>query len=670
MRALYCFCLLSPTVFADETAQADDTEIIVVSALSEASLWHSSPASVARHTTSAQTLLLDSSQLLQQLSGIQADNRANFAQDTRLSIRGFGSRSAFGIRGVLLLQDGIPLSTPDGQGQLSSVLLDSINYIEVLKGPMAALYGNASGGVISLFTAPVQHSSVSVQSAQSSLHNQQQIKLNWAGADSSLSSHLKQTETEGYRPHSAARKQQAQLQFSSLLQDSVKLQTRLDYARDPLLQDPLGLNPQDWRLDPQQTDSAAERFNTGKVSRHRQFGITLSPASAAQQWQLSGWTGDRQIRQLLAFTGSGALSAGGIVDLDRQYSGLQGQYRLIDTETLSLLSGASYQHSRDNRLGYVNEFGQQGALRRDQTDTSSNSDAYLRANWQPADNWTISTGWRYSALQLDIRDRYINADNPDDSGERHFNNHAAALGINYRFSPALSGFISAGTGFETPTLSEIAYANSDSGLNLALIASTNRQIESGLKWQRQQLQGSLSYFVINTDNEIVTDINSGGRTSYRNAARTERSGAELELNWRPNSIIEQQLSISWLSARYEISDVQRKTLPGVAKLQLNWQLHLSPWNENSRISLYSRYRSKVYTDDTNSISAPEATVFSVQASHVQQWQQLELRYMASLENITDKAYVGSVIVNQSNGRSFEPAPQRQLSCALTLTYNW
>lgn len=668
--ALCCVNFLSASAIADDAAPTDNTEIIVVSALSEASLWHTSPASVARSTTNSATLLLDSSQLLQHMTGIQADNRANFAQDTRISIRGFGSRSAFGIRGLLLLQDGIPLSTPDGQGQLSSVLLDSISYVEVLKGPMAALYGNASGGVISLFSAPVQQNSITLQNAHSSRHNQQQLKLQWAGADSNLSGHLKQTETQGYRPHSRARKQQAQLQISTLLQNNLKLVSRLDYANDPLLQDPLGLNPQDWRAEPQQTDAAAERFNTNKASRHRQLGVTLSQADTPEQWQLSGWRGDRQIRQLLAFTGSGALSAGGIVDLRREFHGLQGQYQLLHTDTLSLLSGVSYQHSRDTRLGFVNQFGQQGELRRDQTDTSANSDSYLRANWQPADNWTVSSGWRYSKLKLSIDDRYINADNPDDSGKRYFSNHATALGINYRFSPALSGFISAGSGFETPTLSEIAYITADSGINLALNASTNQQFEGGFKWQQQQLQASLSYFVINTDNEIVTDTNSGGRTTYRNAAQTQRNGAEFELSWQPNNLLEHQFSASWLSARYELVDAQRKTLPGVAKLQLNWHLHIRPWDENTRFSLYSRYRSKVFTDDSNSISAPPATVFSLQASHLQRWQQFEVRYMAAVDNLTDKAYVGSVIVNQSNGRSFEPAPQRQLSASLTLTYNW
>ena len=99
-----------------------------------------------------QQLRVNISESLGGVPGLVANNRYNYAQDLQISIRGFGARASFGVRGVKLYQDGIPFTMPDGQGQTGSFALDTAKRIEVLRGPFAALYGNASGGVIQLFT--------------------------------------------------------------------------------------------------------------------------------------------------------------------------------------------------------------------------------------------------------------------------------------------------------------------------------------------------------------------------------------------------------------------------------------------------------------------------------------------------------------------------------------
>lgn len=665
---LSLLALALPYLFS-RSVQAD-TEIIIVSATEQRESWLASPASVELSTAPEQGILIDSAQLFNTISGVQADSRANFAQDTRISIRGFGSRSAFGIRGLHIQQDGIPLSTPDGQGQLSSVLLDNIARVEVLKGPLAALYGNASGGVISLYSQDPAQSALAVSVAGSGQHRQYQLHADWFSGDSSLSTALKQFTTEGYRPHSAAKKQQAQLLYRTALAETAKLTARLDYARDPQLQDPLGLSLADWRLDPQQTNAAATLFDTEKHSRHRQLSVNLTDYRDTELWQLSSWLGDRSIGQRLAFTGSALSSAGGEVALQRTFSGISGSYRLAQGTFYQLRMGGSVVQSDDDRQGFVNDFGQRGAMRRDQTDSADNTDMFVRFNWQPAKRWQLQGGWRYSQLQLTVADRFINANNPDDSGSKRFYNQALALGLSYRIHDDVSGFVSAGRGFESPTLAEIAYRSDGSGVNLALDASTNRQWESGIKWLYSSTSGSVSLFNITTDNELLVDSSTGGRTSYRNAAKTKRYGTELQLNWQQNAYLRHQLNAHYLTAQFADAILDGKRLPGVASRQLHWQLQYRPWQTDTVLALHSQYRSKVYLDDANSNSAPPAVVFSVSARQREQWQQLTLDYWLALDNLTDKTHVGSVIVNQSNGRAIEPAPGRQFSAGISAGFSW
>ena len=649
---------------------ASTNEIIVVSGSSQRESWLFSPSALELSQPPEASILIDSAQLFNNIAGVQADSRANFAQDTRLSIRGFGSRSAFGIRGIQLLQDGIPLTTPDGQGQLSSVLLDNIAYVEVLKGPLAALYGNASGGVISLFSKTPQQNAASMQIAGSEQHRQYQLKTDWVSGDNALSFALKRFTTDGYRPHSAAEKQQAQLLYFTTLGDSIKLTSRFDYASDPKLQDPLGLSVEAWQQNPEQTTSAASRFDTVKTSLHKQLSVSLSDNSNQDAWQLSLWTGERAITQRLAFTGSAATSAGGVVVLNRDFNGINARYTVLDLNSFHWSVAASMVESRDERQGYVNDFGIRGDLRRDQTDKARNHDLSSRINWQIDERFKLQAGWRFSKLKLNIQDHYISDDNPDDSGKKNFYNDSAALGLSYRLSDGVNLYVSTAKGFETPTLAEVAYRRESSGVNLALQASDNRQWETGLKWQTDTLTGSAALFQVNSDNELMVDISEGGRTSYRNAARTQRTGFELQLNWQQTAWLKHAVGAHVINATFKRDELSGKHLPGVAGEQLSWRLEAQPWQHDTELNMTMSYRSKVFTDDSNTDSAPAALLIDLTAIHRQQWQQLSFSYWLAINNLTDKAYVGSVIVNQSNGRSFEPAPGREASAGISVTYQW
>jgi len=654
------------TILVDGSA----VEVLVISASQQQQAWLQTPASVSIKTLPEAGLLIDSGQLLQGVPGLQVDSRANFAQDTRLSLRGFGSRSAFGIRGLYLQQDGIPLSAPDGQGQLSSVLLDHIGQIEVLRGPLAVLYGNGAGGVISLSSREQVPAAVGTSVAFSEAHQQYQLRLSQQTATDSWQLAAKHFETDGFRPHSAARKQQLQLGWQRLLSDELTLKVRVDWADDPKLQDPLSLSVQQWRENPEQTASQATLFDTSKTTRQQQLSVALQNSGNAP-WQVAAWQGKRDVNQRLAFTGEAISSAGGDIALERDYQGINAQKKWQLSPTLSSLVGGAWVESDDWRRGFVNQFGQRGELRRDEVNLAENRDLYWRFSYQPLAALSFDGGLRYTELHYQIRDSFIQPGNPDDSGSKTYYQQSAAIGLNYQFAEHWSWFISTGKGFEAPTLAELAYKPAGSGLNLALEASENRQWESGLKYQATNSSVSLSLFSVRSNDELLVASSNNGRTSYRNAGNTKRDGLEFSMQQQLLANLQHEFSLTLLDARFQSAELQGNRLPGVAKTDAYWQLRYQP---ASNLPLYvewtSKYRSRIATDDTNSNFAPAAVTFDAAVYAQQRLNSWQLKYWLQLQNLTDRQNVGAVVVNQSNGRAFEPAPGRQLSVGLSMDYLW
>ncbi|MFN3709408.1 MAG: TonB-dependent receptor family protein [Alishewanella aestuarii] len=651
-------------------ALAQTPEVIVITANAQQQRWLDAAASIEVRALPRSGLLIDSGQLLQGIPGLQVDSRANFAQDTRLSIRGFGSRSAFGVRGIYLSQDGIPISAPDGQGQLSSVLLDNIAEIEVLRGPLAVLYGNGAGGVIALRTTTEATARAGTALAVSQQHQQYQLAGRQQFGQHQFSLAAKHFESDGFRPHSAARKQQLQGLWQTQLADSLSASLRLDFAYDPLLQDPLSLTPTQWRADPKQTVSQAQQFDTTKSTRQRQLSLALQQ-SGHSPWQLALWRGEREVTQRLAFTGAAITSAGGDIALDRQYQGVNGQYSWHLTDVLQSTIGGAWVSSDDERQGFVNNFGQRGDLRRDETNLAENRDLFWRLHWQATAQLSVDAGLRYTELSYQIRDRFIQGANPDDSGRKNYYQQAAAMGLNYRLNDAWSWFISTGLGFEAPTLAELAYKPEGSGLNLALLASENRQWESGVKYAAGRARFSVSAFSIRSSDELLVASSDNGRTSFRNAGATARQGLEFYWQQQLTPALSQQVALTYLDAQFDSAELAGKRIPGVARLDSHWQLSCQPWLTRPLfLEWTSRYRDQIAINDQNSDFAPASLSFDLSLLSTQQLGQWQVRSWLQLQNLTNRNNVGAVVVNQSNGRAFESAPGRQLSAGINLDYLW
>lgn len=617
----------------------------------------------------------DAAELLQGLSGIQADSRSNYAQDTRITLRGFGARAAFGVRGLDLQIDGIPLSMPDGQGQFSGAVLDGVTQISLFTGPVAALYGNGAGGVINLKTSAPQFNRISVDTSADEEGVMRHHLLGEFQSDE-LGARIQTSRlnADGNRPHASAEREQLGAQVYYHFDNGIQAQWRFDKEDAPLLQDPLGLTQAQWQEDPYQLNTSAEFFNTRKSIEHQQNAFSLRQEQGDQRWQFALWSGDRHIQQYLAQKGDAIANSGGVVDLNRNFNGGNGNYTWdfkFSNQPASFTLGGEWSSMNDRRKGFVNNSGIAGDLRRNELDEADNRDGYALLQWQATDKWQWLLGARQSQVKLSVADYFIiPGKNADDSGEKKFNRASETVATYYRIDEHFSVHAALGSGFETPTLTEMAYTNGDKGFNNTLDAATNHQQEIGVDYQYKHIKFGVTGFVIKTQDELVVDQSINGRTTYINATETQRKGIELTGHYELNNQIELRAALNYLRAIYTQGQFNDLQLPGVARQNHYAQINWSPFsNDSLKFGLSAVHRAQVATNDNNQIKAPAYTVVDISASGKIHWV-AQTDWWIKLANISDKNYVGSVIVNQTNGRAFEPASGRNLAAGVKFGYEF
>ncbi|MES2957017.1 MAG: TonB-dependent receptor [Pseudomonadota bacterium] len=621
-----------------------------------------------------QQLRVNLSEALQRVPGLVIQNRQNYAQDLQVSSRGFGARATFGVRGVRLLQDGIPITMPDGQGQTALFDLDGARRVEVLRGPFAALYGNASGGVIHVFSADGPKVPSVEASAFGGSFGAWRAGLKFGGESGAMnySGNVARFQTEGYREHSAAERDTANLKLRWKLGESTTLTLIGNALEQPDTQDPLGLTQAQFDADRRQAGANADAFNTRKSIRHRQGGLVLQQRlSADDTVELMGYGGQRAVVQTLAIpvAAQGITSSGGVVDLDRDFSGLHLEWRRrgsLDGRAYSFTLGLSGDRMAEERRGYVNNAGVQGALRRDETDTVRGADQYLIGNWQFSERLKLSGGVRHSEVRFDSRDRFIVGTNPDDSGAARYSSTSPVIGALLQLSPQANLFASIGRGFETPTFAELAYRpGGQPGLNFDLKAATSRNAELGVRTVfADRLQASATLFRANTRNEVVSATSSGGRNSFSNADRTQRKGLELSLDAAGGAHWDALLSYTLTAAEFERFvtaagiDLSGRRIPGVPRHSLFAELRWRDPATGLSSAVELRSASKVAVNDANSAFAGSYNAVNWRGGIERRTDNWEWSVFVRIDNLFDEKYVGSVIVNEANQRYFEPAPTR------------
>jgi iron complex outermembrane receptor protein len=615
------------------------------------------------------------SETLSRIPGVFGANRQNYAQDLQVSSRGFGARAQFGVRGVRLYQDGIPVTMPDGQGQTGSFNLLSASRIEILRGPFSALYGNASGGVISVFTEdPPDVPDLEFNGGGGS-YGTGTFGVKGGARGSLVGGVVAGSEfiTNGYRQHSWARRDvtNAKLVLDPSQDTRVTVIGNTQYQ--PETQDPLGLTRAQWQANPRSADAAAFTFDTRKTISQQQGGAAVDHRiNDALQLHVDAYGGVRRIRQYLALTGSGPTSSGGVTDLDRDYGGV-GARLVWRTQALGgplvVTVGADADRQHERRKGFVNNNGELGDLRRDEDDFVRSTDVYGEARWDFLPRWSATVGLRSSNVRYGSDDHYVTEQNPNDSGSRRFTDTSPVGGVVFHASDDLNVYASYGEGFETPTFIELAYRMGGSGLNFALEPARSRAYEAGVKYrldERQRLTAAI--FHVDTRNEIVVDQAVGGRTIYKNASATRRNGAEVSWDARLPYDLAAHVALTWLRAEFAQAYTTGSPpvivpagarLPAVpskqAYAELAWTPRVVPGVD---AALEAQYVDKLYVNDVNADAAPSYAVMNARIGYAWTWPRATWTTFVRVNNLFDRNYAGSVIVGDTNGRFFEPAPGR------------
>jgi iron complex outermembrane receptor protein len=626
-------------------------------------------------------LQVNLSESLGRVPGMVAQNRWNYAQDLMISIRGFGARANFGVRGIRLYQDGIPATMPDGQGQTSSFSLVSAKRIEVLRGPFSTLYGNAAGGVISIFTEDGPYPPMAQAQVIGGSYGTWNSIFKFGGSTPTANYIVAGNafQTDGYREHSVATRDLANAKVQFNLGEDTKLTVIGNSFYQPDAQDPLGLTKAQWYADPRQADPAATLFNTRKTVNQQQGGATLEQRlSPDAVMRVTGYGGSRLVRQYLALSGVGATSSGGVTDLSGDFWGVDarvtGEYSLGGGPLL-LTAGVAYDTQHQARKGFVNNNGALGDLRRDEDDYVSDNDAYVQAEWSLA-SVSLLAGLRYTDVRFKSFDHYITNQNPDDSGSVSYSHPSPVVGGVWHATDDLNVYANYGVGFETPSFIELAYRTVGTGLNFALQPAISKSAEIGIKARiAQQQRLNLAAFWINTTDELVIDTATGGRTTYTNAAKTRRRGAEAEWEAVLGNGFTAYASFTYLLAEFAAPATtgsppqiipEGARLPGVpgssAYVELAWAR--PDWYGFST-GVEVQYAGKVYVNDRNTDYAPSYTVANVRAGFQQQVGQWTFTEFARLNNITGRNYSGTVIVGDTNGRYFEPSAERNFLLGVT-----
>lgn len=613
------------------------------------------------------------SESLNRVPGISVLNRQNYAQDVQISMRGFGARSTFGVRGIRLIADGIPATSPDGQAQASSFALTSAERIEVMRGPFSSLYGNAAGGVIQVYTADGPRVPTLSGSLYGGSYGTWKADAQFGGQQGALNYRLdlSRFHTDGYRAHSSATRDLANAKLKLPLGTGV-VTLVMNTLDQPESQDPLGLTRAQVAANPRQVDANAIAFNTRKSVRQSQGGVVYDfETDARNQFQARVYAGDRQVTQYLGIplpVQQPASHSGGVVDLDRGYggAGLRWTHALIEGERpLTLTSGIDYDRQAENRKGFLNVNGVAGALKRDERDVVSSTDAYAQLEWRVTGRWSIAAGLRHSRVRFDSQDYFLA--NGDDSGAVSFVKTNPVAGVVYRLTQEWNAYANIGRGFETPTFAELAYRpGNQAGLNFALQPSTSLHREIGLKGRlAPSTRINVALFHIDTTNEIVVDSASGGRTIYKNAPGTRREGLEASWDSKLGAGFEAYASYTRLDAEFTLPFTSSGApVPAGAKLagvpqytlygELVWRHSASGFH----VGAEARSAGRIYVNDVNSEAADAYTIGSLRAGFEQRGRTWKLSEFVRVDNIADRQYVGSVIVADSNRRFYEPAPGR------------
>jgi iron complex outermembrane recepter protein len=644
------------------------------------------------------------SETLKGVPGLQINNRENYAQDLQLSIRGFGARSTFGVRGIRLYVDGIPATMPDGQGQTSNIDLNSLSNIEVLEGAFSSLYGNSSGGAILTTTRKGEGPDSIRFGYAGGSHQKGQVNLILQGGakNSNEPSYIISSsyfDTNGFREHSAAQKKLTNSKLTWNLDDGSEINWVSNYV-DIQADDPGGLTRAAWKDNPKQVANNVLLYNARKEIEQIQTGVTWAkPINDQNDFYSMLYMGQRSVTQYQSIpkmSQSASNHAGGVINFDRNYFGTDMRWTNRDMlKNTQFVLGLAFDAMKEDRKGFQNfsgdVLGVKGQLRRDEHNSLWNLDPYAQLSYNFLPNWTINTGLRYSNVHFKSKDHFLS--NGDNSGTTTYQRLLPSVALQWEIHPELMTYVSYTQGFETPTFTEMSYpANEDDTQKFHLNAAKSETFETGLKSENNLGLFTFAVFSTQTKNDIVSAGSNEGRSTFRNADKTLRRGFEFSWNKNIWQDLIAQASYSYIHAKFDadidaiyqdipplqpnrndgiLTPVIRvpaipkgNYIPGIAKNQAFLALTWQP-EEGLHAGFDVRYSDKIYVNDLNTDTTPSYVVTAANIGYNWVLKDWTINTFARVDNLFNKNYIGSVIVNENNARYFEPADGRNWSMGLS-----
>ena len=700
--------IVTPQAYADQTS-ITPTMVITATRIEQNSF--DVPASIdvvnsaQIHDQQLQTNLSES---LARVPGITVANRQNYAQDLQVSSRGFGARAPFGVKGIRIIVDDIPATMPDGQGQAATIPLSSTDHIEILRGPFSALYGNGSGGVLQAFTENGQGLPKISNNFAVGSYNTTREDLKLLGKQGSVNYLIDGSwfNTDGYREHSKTERNQVNAKLAWELDESTKLKLSANSYHQNA-EDPLGLTLAQLAYNPRMAGGGTPTgdspksvlYNSSKTIDYNQAGLVVDKeVNENNNLKLITYYGTRKVQQLQSF------ETLGVVDLDREFGGINLRYNHIAEiagQSLKITGGLDYDHLSETRKAYDNISGNVGPdLKRNEDDVVYNLDPYIQANLQLGSKWELTSGLRYNNVHFDIKDNFNAIDTANyNTGKVSYSKATPSVGAIFHVTPTVNLYANAGKGFETPTFAEISYSLDQNNYSvnankstLTLKPAESTTYEIGAKaFLADNTRLNAAIFTTQVTNEIAAANNSGGKVAYQNIPETERNGLEISIDSNWGNSLKTYIAYTYLDATVSKNYSKRLTtttdgvtsteiqtinsgnkIPGISKSSLYGEAQWSYTPIGFSTAVEANWRSKYYATDLNDSPslAKSFVAANIRAGFNQKINNWNLSEFIRVNNVFDKNYVGSVIVNESNSRFFEPAPERNWLLGANASYQF
>ena len=627
-----------------------------------------SVADKSRIQDATQQLALD--EALAGIPGLYMQNRYNFAQDLRVSIRGFGARSSFGIRGIRVFVDDIPETLPDGQSQVDSIDIGSAERIEVLRGPASSLYGNASGGVIAVQSELGNSPPFAEARLAAGDFGFGKIQAKFGGDLDTVDYllNVSRLQIDGYRDHSRAEGNLINAKLGLDFSPVDRLIVTLNHTDQPVADDPGGLNAAEASANPSAARDRNVLFNAGEALSQQRAGLIYRRDRENGALMIRNYYVWRDFSNMLPFT------SGGAVDLERFFYGAGVQYngRYMQDDSLKLTAGIDADRQDDERQRFDNNMGTIGNLVFDQDERVTSIGVYLQGRYRIGDAWSLLAGARYDRIQYDVTDNFLS--DGDDSGKIDFTELSPSLALNYEFSSGVV-FASFATSFETPTTTELANPDGSGGFNESLDAQTSTSYEVGVKQSRGPFYYEIAAFHIDLEDELVPFELAAfpGRTFFVNAGRSSRDGIEAALRWQGDSGLRAELSYTWSDFTFDEfvddsgNDFAGNTLPGLPRQFAHARLSYDI--ENGFYGSFEvNYSGQLYANNANSVEVSSYIVSNLRIAYRGQSGRWRLEPFLGINNIFDESYNSNIRSNAFGGRYFEPAPVRNYYAGIVIRF--